>query len=178
MSNDELIGTVPTKVAGAGPLANEAVNVSESVFFKEWHFIFGFGALGLLIGNLIGFTKESVVNAFIPLILTFGGGSIIAFLGGVPQVERVRATLAVGCISIFCLLGLYFSLFVTESQLLTPELTRSNDLKGISSIDSRKLLRSDITSRVTQIDQQLRNNQINQREAYDALVEFLSEYLN
>lgn len=132
-------------------------------------YLFAFTMLGFLTGNLIGLTRESVVNGFLPLLFAFGGGSIVAFLGKIDEDIRPLAAWSLGYVCLSCIGGIYFALLVVEHQWLTPSVTRIADQQGISSIDARKLLRSDALEKAVVIDQQVRNGQLSYEEAYDEL---------
>ena len=131
--------------------------------------IFAFGCFGFLVGNLIGFTAESVVKSLIPLLFAFGGGSAIAFMGKLTEMEQVRASVAIGFFSLSCLLGTYTSILLVEHQIFTPERVINSDREGITKITDRKLLRSTILSASSSIDQRVRSGLINHEEAYREL---------
>lgn len=137
------------------------------------YIIFAFSSLGLLIGNLIGLTAESVVSAFLPLLLAFVGGSIIAFISKIPIADRIDASLAVSALSLSCLVGLYISIAASEHQVLTPDYSSDLQVGAEESIEDRKYLRSEQLELTHAVDQRFRNGQIDAAEAYSKLREII-----
>ena len=99
---------------------------------------FSFGALGLLVGNLVGFTAESITASIVPLLFAFGGGSAIAFLQKLSVPDQRTAASAIFGLSLGCLVGLYAGLYVAERQLLTPP-----ERRGLLSEEYLEVLRSE-----------------------------------
>src|SRR5215469_8320878 len=84
-------------------------------------FVLGFGALGLLIGNLVGMTSESAVTPVMGLVFAFAGSSILALLHKISHEDRQLAGKAIFVLCAFCLLGVFLGIVVDERKLLTPE---------------------------------------------------------
>jgi hypothetical protein len=80
----------------------------------------GFGAMGLLVGSLVGLTAEAVVMPLIGLLFAFIGTSILAMLHKLSADDRKAAGMAILALSIFCLVGVYSGILATEHQILTP----------------------------------------------------------
>lgn len=131
--------------------------------------ILAFLFLGFLIGNLVGLTAASVTGSLIALLFAFGGGSAIAFVHRLNASSRKLASYAIVALSFGCLIGIYLSVFVTEHQLLTPESYRKPP--SMSSVEARKVLRTDTTHRVNIIDQLHKSGQISAEKAYEMLYE-------
>lgn len=130
-------------------------------------FVMAFLALGFLIGNLVGMTSASVVSALIPLLFAFGGGSAIAFLEKLNVDAQKRAAVAVMCLSLACLLGVYTGIFTTEYHLLSPR----KAVPGTVSRLDNTYLKSLVISDANIIDQQLAKGRITLEEAYMQLKE-------
>ncbi len=131
--------------------------------------VFAFISFGFLLGNLIGLTAESIVKSLIPLLFAFVGGSAITFIGKLKEVEQFKASVAMGCFSLSCLLGVYTSLLIVENQLFTPISVIQSDKDGFTSMEERKLLRSTIFNTSSSIDQRVRSGQLDYEEAYKEL---------
>jgi hypothetical protein len=138
--------------------------------------IFGFLALGLLIGNLIGLTAESVVISVLGLLFAFGGGSIIAFIGKLSPEDRQLAGKAILALSFACLVGVYSGIGISEWQILSPpekaHLNASTALPR-ASIADKKYLRSALIEPMDAIDTQLTMGDISSDEAYKRLFELV-----
>lgn len=135
--------------------------------------IAAFLILGLLIGNLTGFTVDSVVGSLITLLFAFGGGSAIAFVKDLDQIARKHVGQTILALSIGCLLGIYMSIYISEHQLFTPLLYRASPKE--STIDSRKVLRSDLQKTINTIDQLYRDSLISAQDAYESLYESVKQ---
>ena len=130
-------------------------------------FSISFGCLGLLIGNMVGLSADSLVKVVIPAILTFGGGSVLVFLNKLSVDEQRMAAVAITTLSIFCLLGIYLGILQAEYRIFTPRSDRSfGDTPG--SIE-RKYLRSSEIDKIFVIDTQYRQKHISAEVAYDRL---------
>ena len=138
--------------------------------------IFGFLALGFLIGNLTGLTSESVVISVLGLLFAFGGGSIIAFIGKLNLEDRQLAGKAILAFSVACLVGVYSGIGICEWQILSPpekaHLNASTALPR-ASIADKKYLRSALIKPMNAIDTQLTMNVISSDEAYKQLFELV-----
>jgi hypothetical protein len=129
---------------------------------------FAFACLGFLIGNLVGLSATSALAVIIPLLFTFGGGSAIAFLPKLDTASRKLAATAVIALSLSCLIGVYFGIFVSEHQFLSASSTSRQ-----IAIAERKYLRSTSLSEVDVIDQKLRTRELTAEEAYRQLYQLV-----
>jgi len=59
--------------------------------------------LGLLVGNLVGMTAESVATPLLGLLFAFIAGSVIALLGKLPPEDRRLAGQCIAALSLGCL---------------------------------------------------------------------------
>ncbi|MCP3981410.1 MAG: NAD(P)(+) transhydrogenase (Re/Si-specific) subunit beta [bacterium] len=143
----------------------------ESLKESSRDLVVAFLLLGFLIGNIIGLTAASVTTSLIALLFAFGGGSAVAFMKQLEAGERRAAGKAVAALSISCLLGLYFGIYVTEAQLLTPSRIVSSEAQ--TSVTDRKYLRSNALSELREIDQALDAGEINAAVAYQTLREMI-----
>jgi hypothetical protein len=144
-------------------------------------FVLGFGALGLLIGNLVGLTSESAVTPVMGLLFAFAGSSILALLGKISQEDRQLAGKAIFMLCACCLIGIFLGIVVDEHKLLTPgefrEARIQAALKAESSPNSHaseasassKYLRSDFIRRANAIDAHKANGDISVDQAYDQM---------
>ena len=140
--------------------------------------IFGFLALGLLVGNLIGLTAESVVTPVLGLLFAFGGGSIIAFIGKFSPEDRRLAGQAILALSVACLVGVYSGIGISEWQILSPpERAQLNDSAPSprASIADKKYLRSALIKSANAIDTQLTMDVISFDEAYKQLFKLVKK---
>jgi hypothetical protein len=85
--------------------------------------IVAFAALGLLIGNLVGLTAQSVVSSLLGLLFAFVGGSVLVFLEKLTPEIRKLAGQSILALSVSCLIGTYVGIVVSEWQLLSPKRT-------------------------------------------------------
>jgi hypothetical protein len=85
--------------------------------------VFGFGALGFLIGNLVGLSSTPIVKSVVGLLFAFGGGSIIAFIKGIDAHDRKIAGASILALSLACTFGVYSGILVKTYHLLSPRST-------------------------------------------------------
>lgn len=147
--------------------------------------VLAFATLGLLIGNLVGLTAESIVSSLVALLFVCGGGSAIGFLVGLDADRRKAASVAISSLSLACLVGIYTGILVSEYQLLTPPERRAEGAKfsiGESiplSATNRTLknvyVRAFLTTEANQIDQLKVTGKMSAEEAYEALYKLISE---
>jgi hypothetical protein len=128
--------------------------------------ILGFGALGLLIGNLIGMTSEGVVGQLISLLFVFVGGSVLAFLHRLSPNDRRLAGGALFSLSVACILGLYAGIWVNEHRTLS--------LAGARSTQD-KYVRGAYVSKATVIDS-MKANGLPADEAYKQMYDLARSY--
>jgi hypothetical protein len=134
--------------------------------------IIAFTTLGFLIGNLIGLSAESTLVTVLPLLFAFGGGAAIAFLHKLKQGERRNASVAITALSLSCLIGVYTGIYITEHQIIsTSEVKQAR----LSSIESRKYLRSININSVEQIDSKLKTGELSIKQAYEALYNLIQD---
>lgn len=134
---------------------------------------FGFAALGLLIGNLVGLTSHSVVTSVIGLLFAFGGTSILAFLSKIEQEDRKVAGQCVLALSLGCLLGTYAGISVSEWHILSPRSAAATKQEGSPNAVNNSLLNKYLDSAsiasADAIDIEYQNKAITAEEAYERL---------
>lgn len=124
--------------------------------------ILGFAALGLLIGNLVGLTSESVVASTIGLLFSAVGGSVILFLHKLQQGDRRLAGQLILALALSTLIGIFTGIYVTEHRVLSPDYARNSP-------SDNKYLRSSAASEVAEIDLKYNEHAITAAQAYDQL---------
>lgn len=127
--------------------------------------VLAFASLGFLIGSLVGMTKDSVVSTLIPLLFTFGGGSAIAFMQKLTAQAQKKASFAILFLSLFCLLGVFSGIYISEQQLFTQE----KDKHVATTRDDRFYLRNSTISIVNNIDAHYMKGTYSAEQAYDSL---------
>jgi hypothetical protein len=83
----------------------------------------GFGALGFLIGNLVGLSSTPIVKQVVGLLFAFAGGSVLAFIRKLKAQDRKTAGAAIFALSLACTLGLYIGVLTKTHHLLSPQRT-------------------------------------------------------
>lgn len=134
--------------------------------------LFAFLSLGFLIGNLVGLTAESVTSTILALLFAFGGGSALAFVQKLEPKNLKLVSVAIIALSWSCLAGIYSGIRVSEYQMLSPQ--KEEPVSKIS-IEDKKYLRENITSKANLIDQRLANGHYNFEEAYRELYKTTQE---
>ncbi len=144
-----------------------------------------FGLLGLLVGNLIGLTAQSVVTAVVPVLFAFGGGSILAFMKELPLEFRKEAVQAIAALSLMCLVGVYTGIIVCEHRILSPSGVRygvgaeknetERQVALPSVVSDNKYLRENLLSEVKAIEQQILHG-LSYTNAYQRLAERIYHY--
>jgi hypothetical protein len=142
--------------------------------------VIGLGALGFLIGNLVGLTAHSVVTAVLSLVFAFAGGSVIALLGKVATHDRTLAGQAICALSLTCVIGVYAGIATSEWHILSPKDLRTiaspsaSSKQGSAAMPAsivNKYLDSGYASTINSIDLLYRQKVITASEAYDKLYE-------
>lgn len=132
--------------------------------------VFGFAALGFLIGNLVGLTSEAVVSSTIGLLFAAIGGSVIVLLHKLPQTDRRLAGQLVFSLAVATLLGVGSGIYVSEHRILSPRLAAHTTTEN-------KYLRSAFGSESASIDIQYNQHVINGDEAYKQLRKLVQSQL-
>jgi hypothetical protein len=133
-----------------------------------------FLALGFLIGNLTALSGSPIVTALVPAIFALAGGSVLAFLSKLSEVDRPIASRAILAFSLACLAGTYLGIIVTSHQLLgqPPSPPVSSTITPSQKADMtgpKYYLRDTDISDVDSIDQRVRSGTLNKQDAYDRL---------
>ena len=130
-----------------------------------------FGCLGLLVGTLLAFSSQSVVQAVVAALFAFFGGSILAVLGNKTRAEQQAVALGTLVLSVGALVGVYSGILVNEHQLLTPANLRvaKATVVGVAASTPKKYIRAISLQMVTEIDQKLRTGFLTPEQAYDQL---------
>lgn len=83
---------------------------------KIYRYWIAFSSMGFLVGNIAGLTSAPITKALLAAVLTFGGGSIIAFQTKLSKERLLTGALdAVAAFSLATLIGLYVALYVTAN---------------------------------------------------------------
>ena len=128
-----------------------------------------FACLGLLIGNMVGLSADSLVRVVIPALFAFGGGSVLVILRKLSVDEQRMAAVAISTLSIFCLLGVYVGILQAEYRIFTPQSARS--VGDTASVTGNKYLLDNNIEKIYVINANYRNKEITAEEAYDQLFE-------
>ena len=99
--------------------------------------IWGFSSLGMLVGNLIGLSTDSLSSVLLPALLTLVGAGGFGFLSKLAESERAIAMTSAASFCIACLVGIYSSVWLTEHRIFTPPNSYGTPIK------ERKVLRGD-----------------------------------
>jgi len=126
----------------------------------------GFGGLGLLIGNLVGLTSESLVGRIISLLFVFIGGSLLAFLRKLDVHDRKTAGASLLALSLASIVGVYMGILMTEYRWLSPANGKA--------VEESKYLRNGGISRAAAID--ATKDPKNLEGAYQRMYELALEY--
>ena len=130
-----------------------------------------FGCLGLLIGNMVGLSADSLVKIVISVLFTFVGGSVFVIINRLSVDEQRMAAVAITTLSIFCLLGVYVGILQAEYRIFSPQSDPSSRVQ--TSTEKVKYLRSSEIENIYVIDTQYRQKQISAEDAYDRLFEVI-----
>ena len=128
-----------------------------------------FLSLGVVVGTLVGLSASSLAQGAIGLLFAFGGGSAIALSEKLSPSKQIFACAAIASLSIGCFIGIYSSVYISEHQLLTPAATRATDAAGKTSVEARKVLRSELIVHAVALDQLARTNRITYENAFEQL---------
>ena len=130
-------------------------------------FAISYGCLGMLIGNMVGLSADSLVKIVISVVFAFSGGSVLVFLHKLSVDEQRMAAIGITTLSIFCLLGIYIGILQAEYRIFTPQSARS--FGELTRSIERKYLRSSEIKNIFIIDTKYRQRQISAEVAYDQL---------
>jgi hypothetical protein len=133
--------------------------------------ILGFAALGLLLGNLVGMTSESIVGQLVGLLFVFVGGSVFALLQKLNNDDRALSGKLLMSISLATLVGVYGGIAVNEFRLLSPSTVALFDKSG-----SNKYVRSAPLQRSAGIDVKRASGLLTAEEAYAQMYELAASY--
>jgi hypothetical protein len=131
--------------------------------------VVAFLSLGVVVGTLVGLSASSLAQGAIGLLFAFGGGSAIALSEKLSPSKQLFACAAIASLSIGCFIGIYTSVYASEHQLLTPQGTRVTDAAGHTSVEARKVLRSELMEQVIALDQMARTGRITYENAFEQL---------
>jgi predicted PurR-regulated permease PerM len=139
-----------------------------------------FASIGLLTGLLTGMTSSSVVTAVLGLVFALLGGSIVAF---VQKLTVAQQDIAVKCLlflSLFCTLGVFCGIVITEHQLLSPTnqpLLRTNKEKESNpkTFDERKYLKEFLMDPAVNIDSKRRDGSMSADDAAKELFQLIQK---
>jgi hypothetical protein len=143
----------------------------------------GFAALGLLVGNLVGLTSESVVTPLLGLLFTFMGSSILVVLNKLNAEDRKIAGKAVLALASCCLVGVYLGIALAEYRLLTPGRGHSvwasspqaatasgtREQKTSTAAEPYKYLRSDVLDQANAVDIKMVRGELTLPQAYEQM---------
>ena len=145
-------------------------------------FLSAYFMLGLLVGQLVGLSSDSIAKPLISTLFAFGGGSILVLLGRLKQDDRAPALLALLGVSTGCLVGVYLGLYVDTHHLLSPlstthEATHSDTQATHTGTQATGqffyLHDAQAASAADMIDAQYRSKHITPTQAYDELYQLV-----
>ena len=125
----------------------------------------GFGAMGLLLGNLLGMTSEPVVKYVIGILFTFVGGTVFAFLQRLTEKDRAVAGQAVFALSLGCLIGVYSGVWVNQHRSLSP--TTAAGAQPVATPEF--YLRNANLDQANEIDREKQAGVLNSEQAYEKM---------
>jgi len=134
---------------------------------------FSFAALGVLVGTLVGLSASELATALLSILFAFAGTSAIAFAQVKGEQVKQVATSAILSLSIGCLIGIYSSVFVTEHQLLSPNIIRPHRFS--EPLVERKYIRDYQTNKTKTIDKLYSTGHLTAAQAYDSLREAIQD---
>lgn len=123
-----------------------------------------FGSLGLLVGNIIGLSGNSLGISFVAALFALGGGSLIPFLNKLIPNDREIAAISLIALSLSCLLGIYVGILQNEYQIFTPSKTHGSDHN-----DQTRYLRGEDMDVINSIDRKYTSKLITAEDAYEQL---------
>lgn len=140
---------------------------------KMYRYWIAFASMGFLVGNIAGLTSAPITKALLAAVLTFGGGSIIAFQTKLSKERLLPGALdAVAAFSLATLIGLYGALYVTAnypSLLSAPTPTSATSSQSASAptsaTSSSKPLRSGSMDNVQEILRMVSNGTMKPEKA-------------
>ena len=141
----------------------------------------GFAGMGILIGSLVGMTSEKVVTPVIGLLFSFVGASILTTLHKLNPHDRLVAGKAIFALSLFCLVGVYSGVLVTEYRLLSPKIqgvsasSAKPEKTSDSSAPDNKYLRSATIDKANAIDLLKAQGRLSPDEAYAQMYQLARE---
>jgi hypothetical protein len=124
--------------------------------------ILGFGALGLLIGTLVGLTSEPVVASTIGLLFSAVGGSVVLFVHKLNKDDRRLAGQMIFTLALWTLAGTIGGILISEHRVLSPIVARNSPTDN-------KYLRSAIFTEITAIDVEYNDHAITAEQAYSRI---------
>jgi len=136
----------------------------------------GLGALGLLVGTLLAFSSERLVQGVIAAIFTLFGGSLLSILQRLNSDQQVTMACGILAVSLGTLTGTYSGVYVNQHQLLTPETLRVTVAPGDGQESPPNYLKNFVVPKAAQIDTQYRAGQITCSQAYDQLTSALRSH--
>jgi ABC-type enterochelin transport system permease subunit len=136
-----------------------------------------FGCLGLLVGTLLAFSAQSLVQAVVAAIFAFFGGSVLAVIGNKTRAEQQAVALGTLGISLGALVGVYSGIYVNEHELLSPPGQKTSKASSAATQEQivRKYLRESVLPPAAEIDQKRRNRVLTNEQAYEQLYKLLGE---
>ena len=130
--------------------------------------VVGFASLGLVIGNLVGFSADSITTSVAGLLFAFAGGSAVTFMRKLTPDARKESAQAIAALALSCLLGVYASIYVSEHRILSPASTPPS-----AAPKDNKYLFGNVVSTANGIDSLYRSGRLPLEDAYDQLYELV-----
>ena len=140
-------------------------------------FGFAFSCLGALVGTLLAFSSQSLVQAVVAAVFAFFGGTVLAVIGNKTRAEQQAVAVGTLGISLGALIGVYSGIYVNEHELLSPPGQKTLVSTGLTTPDKvyRKYLRENSLRAAAEIDQKRRTGVLTAEKAYEHLYKLLEE---
>lgn len=139
-----------------------------------WLFL-AYSIFGLLIGNLVGLTSDKVTNSLISLVFTFAGSTALILSQKMKDDIKIQINKAISYFALFCIIGVYTGIIVSEYQLLTPEEIKKirQENKEVSRA-SNTYLQGIPVETINLIDIQVQNKELTYEQGYEKLYNIIT----
>ncbi len=113
-----------------------------------------FGAFGLAVGILVGLTETEITKPLIAALFAVFGGSLVAFLHKLTGPQQIKASVALGVMSLTLLVGTLSGIWLRHNRMLSPADTTESYLRNSALEDCNR------------VDSDYQNGEMELAEAY------------